>query len=95
MEEKHVAYRPGATAGVQAQALERILELDRYRAAVTLELAITGARALPALEPFLAHVERCFDWGVTAAACARTWVARPSHPLASRALVALERSGQD
>lgn len=85
MEGKHAEHRIGtpATVGAPARALERVLELDRYRAAVTQELAITAPRALPALEPFLAHVERCFDWGVSAAACARTWTAGPSHPQAS------------
>ena len=54
--------------------LQREHELDRYRREVEREL---GTLVYLAKDDdyarFFRHVERCFDWGVSAAACARSW----------------------
>jgi hypothetical protein len=64
-----------ANTNALSRVVDRMNELDRYRLAVEQQL---GLRVLGAqqevYERFFEHVERCFDWGVSAAACARTWV---------------------
>jgi hypothetical protein len=57
--------------------LERERELDWYRTAVERYLG-PWLTFTPdeELQRFFDHVERCFDWGISAPACGRTWIAR-------------------
>jgi hypothetical protein len=56
---------------------ERQRQLDHYRQAVERHLGAALAHTRDGdCEGFLAHVERCFDWGVSAPACSRTWVVK-------------------
>ena len=63
------------TAWNRVAARER--QLDHYRQAVERYLGAwpTGVPGGD-FERFFEHVERCFDWGVSAPACARTWVVK-------------------
>lgn len=55
-------------------ALQREHELYRYRREVERELGTLIYLAKDDDDSrFFRHVERCFDWGVSAPACARTW----------------------
>ena len=57
--------------------IERELQLDRYRMAVERYLGDwLKVSDDEDFAQFFAHVERCFDWGVHAAACARAWLAK-------------------
>jgi hypothetical protein len=60
-------------ASLLARVLEREQEIDLYRGAVVDALGDRLGDASD--ERFLAHVARCFDYGVSAAACGRTWAA--------------------
>jgi hypothetical protein len=52
-------------------------ELDEYRQQVERHLGPWLSRATDKdLDRLFHYVEWCFDWGVTAPACARTWVAK-------------------
>ena len=66
---------------VRTTALGRIVErrraVDQYRLAVERHLGHRVARAQDEPhEELPSYVERCFDWGISAVACARTWVAK-------------------
>jgi hypothetical protein len=57
--------------------VERERELDWYRESVERYLGHSLAFWEDEdLERFFEHVERCFDWGISAPACGRTWVAK-------------------
>jgi hypothetical protein len=57
--------------------LKREQELDAYRQQVERHLGPWLSRAADQdLDRLFHHVERCFDWGVTAPACARMWIAK-------------------
>lgn len=61
--------------------LEREQELDCYRREVEQVLGILiHLENHDDYERFFRHVEACFDWGVTAQACARTWAASGEAP---------------
>jgi len=63
------------TAWNRMAARER--ELDQYRQAVERYLGGWLARMPDRdFERFFEHIERCFDWGVSAPACSRTWVVK-------------------
>jgi hypothetical protein len=69
---------PGRAARAMTAAsriLEREDALDRYRQEVEggLRGRLSGAQDED-LERFFEHVERCFDWGVSPSAGAKTWV---------------------
>ena len=56
--------------------LQRERELDLYRQAVERYLGSWLELRAEDHEQFFEYVERCYDWGVNAPACARTWVAK-------------------
>jgi hypothetical protein len=57
--------------------VERERELDWYRQSVERYLGVwLSLSEDEELERFFDHVERCFDWGISAPACGRTWVAK-------------------
>jgi hypothetical protein len=59
------------------EAVQRERQLDRYRESVEQYLGKSLALASDEdFAQFFRHIERCFDWGVSAPACGRTWLAK-------------------
>jgi hypothetical protein len=57
--------------------VERERELEWYRRNVEHYLGgWVTARHDGELAKFSEHIERCFDWGISAPACGRTWIAK-------------------